>query len=235
MARMSTSARDERLRQRLRRLRRPAFLGTMRRTTPLSAHWGFERGTPVDRFYIERFLEQNRRDIRGRVLELMDPRYATRFGAEVTQVDVLDIDPTNPRATITADLEDPASLPPGAFDCFILTQTLQFVYDVGAALAAAHAALRIGGVLLATLPSVSKIDRSAGVDGDYWRFTAASASRLLGSVFGDENVTVEAHGNVLTAVAFLMGMAADELKLRELEQQDDFFPVVVCARALRSA
>jgi SAM-dependent methyltransferase len=205
----------------------------MRRTTPLSAHWGFERGTPVDRYYIERFLEQHRRDIRGRVLELMDTRYTTRFGVDVTQADVLDIDPANPQATITANLEDHDSLPSAAFDCFILTQTLQFVYDVSAALAAAHAALRTGGVLLATLPSVSKIDRSAGVDGDYWRFTAASATRLFGSVFGEDNVAVEPHGNVLTAVAFLMGMAADELKLRELELEDDFFPVVVCVRAVK--
>ncbi len=235
MSPMPTSARQERLRQRLRRLRQPAFLGTVRRTAPLSAHWGFERGTPVDRFYIERFLQEHRGDIRGRVLELMDARYATRFGVDVTQVDVLDIDPANPHATITADLEDPDSLPSNAFDCFILTQTLQFVYDVGAALTAAHSALRFGGVLLATLPSVSKIDRSAGVDGDYWRFTVASATRLFGSVFGEDNVAVEPHGNVLAAVAFLMGMAADELKTRELEEQDDFFPVVVCVRAVKSA
>lgn len=59
---------------------------------PLTSDWGFSRGLPVDRPYIEAFLERHAADIRGRVLEVGDDSYTRRFGGErVTQRDVLDI------------------------------------------------------------------------------------------------------------------------------------------------
>src|SRR5215210_6981680 len=59
---------------------RPIVWGTLRRTRPLSANYGLERGTPVDRVYIERFLKTHAEDIHGRVLEIRDPRYTRAFG-----------------------------------------------------------------------------------------------------------------------------------------------------------
>src|SRR5437773_2644889 len=79
-----------RLRQFLSRLRHPAWLGTVRRTAPLSSIWGHDRGRPIDRFYIERFLDEHRRDIRGRVLEIRDNAYTRCFGRDVVHSDVLD-------------------------------------------------------------------------------------------------------------------------------------------------
>jgi SAM-dependent methyltransferase len=212
------------------RLRRPAILGTLRRTSPLSRYWGFDRGTPVDRYYIEKFLWENRGDIRGRVLELMDSGYTDLFGSGVTQVDVLDIDPANEKATIIDDLASGAVLPAGAFDCFVLTQTLHIIYDVRGALATAHRVLRPGGVLLATLPAVSRIWREGA---DFWRFTDASTLRLFREVFG-EHVEVRSEGNVLTAIAFLTGMAHEELRPRELDANDPLFPVTITARAIKA-
>lgn len=217
----------------LRWRRRPLWLGSLRRTTPISQHWGAERGLPVDRYYIERFLEEHAGDIRGRVLEVMDARYTERFGTAVERSDVLDVDAANPSATIVADLTDAGSIPSGSFDCFVLTQTLQFVYDVGAAVREAHRLLRPGGVLLATVPAVSRVDRKAGRDGDFWRFTADSCATLFGSVFGSGNVEVRAHGNVLAGVAFLAGLAREDLSERELDEEDDLFPVVVTVRAVK--
>jgi SAM-dependent methyltransferase len=219
--------------RRLRRLRRPAWLGTARRTTPLSDVWGIDRGTPVDRVYVESFLERHRSDIRGRVLEVGDPRYTDRYGTGVTAHDVLDVDPGNPQATLVADLARPDAFEEGAYDCFVLAQTLQYVFDIRAAVRSAHRLLRPGGVLLVTVPCVSRIARSAGVAGDFWRFTHASVERLLAGEFGADAVDVAAHGNVLTAIAFLHGMAAEELKARELEADDPWFPVVVTARAVK--
>ncbi len=212
------------------RLRRPAILGTLRRTSPLSPYWGFDRGTPIDRYYIERFLWENRTDIQGRVLELMDSGYTDLFGTNVTQADVLDIDSTNDQATIVDDLTVGEKLPQGAFDCFILTQTLHIVYDVRAAIATAHRVLRPGGVLLATLPAVSRIWREGS---DFWRFTEASALPLFREAFG-EQVEVASHGNVLTAIAFLTGRAHEELRRKELDDNDPIFPVTITVRAVRT-
>ena len=42
------------------------------------------------------------------------------------------------------------------------------------------------------------------------------------------------YGNVLTATAFLMGMAAEDLRQAELDRADPSFPVVVGIRAQRA-
>jgi SAM-dependent methyltransferase len=211
---------------------RPAWLGSIRRTTPLSPIWGHDRGTPVDRYYIEQFLDQNRQDIRGRVLEIKDSSYTDRFGAGVERADVLDIDARNPRATIVADLSRADHIAADSYDCFVLTQTLQLIYDFDAAIRQVCRILRPGGVLLATLPGISRVER-ASAESDYWRFTGASGTALFGSVFGSAQVGVRSYGNVLTAIAFLTGMAHEELSRPELETLDAHFPVIIAVRAVK--
>jgi SAM-dependent methyltransferase len=220
--------------KRLERLRRPAWLGTIRRTTPLSEHYGRDRGTPVDRFYIEQFLTAERAAITGRVLEVLNRDYTERFGSALERSDVLDVDPGNADATIVADLAAADAIPTGSFDCFILTQTLQYVYDLEAAVAHSHRILRPGGTVLCSVPTVSRIGRLE-LPSEYWRLTAAACARLFGDAFAGGEVTVRARGNVLAAVAFLMGMAAEELSKRDLERDDPFFPVVVTVRATKAA
>jgi SAM-dependent methyltransferase len=186
----------------------------------------------VDRHYIESFLAEHCEDIRGRVLEVQDSGYTDRFGTSVERRDVLDVDPANPKATIVADLAAADGVPGDSFDCFILTQTLHLIYDARAALRHACRLLRPGGVLLATLPAVSRISQGAAAN-DYWRFTPASAAALFGEVFGPERISVHSYGNVLTAIAFLAGMAREELSPRELDVRDEHFPVVVAVRAVK--
>ena len=221
------------LRQGLRRLLRPARLGVLRRTRPLSDVWGFDRGTPVDRHYIESFLAGHRADVHGRVLEVQDSGYTNRFGTGVERRDVLDVDPNNHRATLVADLAAADGIPEGAFDCFLLTQTLHLIYDARAALGHARRLLRPGGVLLATVPAVSRVSRGAAAS-DSWRFTPAAAAALFGEVFGPERITVQSYGNVLAAVAFLSGMAREELSARDLDVRDERFPVIVGVRAVKA-
>jgi hypothetical protein len=54
--------------------------GNLRRVTPLSQEFGFDRGLPIDRYYIENFLAHHAEDIRGHVLEVRDATYTQRFG-----------------------------------------------------------------------------------------------------------------------------------------------------------
>ena len=231
----SPAARDPlRWRRRLQRLRRPAWLGSIRRTTPLSDHWGRDRGTPVDRYYIERFLAAEREAIRGRVLEMLNAEYTERFGVGVETSDVLDIDPSNASATIVADLAAADCMPDAAFDCFVLTQTLQYVYDLQSAVRHVHRVLRPGGTVLCTVPTVSRIARGT-LETEYWRLTALGCERLFAEAFAGGVVEARAHGNVLTAVAFLVGMAAEELSPRELDLVDPFFPLLVTVRATKAA
>jgi SAM-dependent methyltransferase len=214
---------------------RPPRLGDLRRLTPIDPNWGFERGTPIDRVYVERFVGSHSSDIRGRVLEIAAPDYTSRFGTGVEQVDVLMAKEGNPQATIVGDLAHAPHVPDDTFDCAIVTQTLQFVYDVRAALATLHRILAPGGVLLATVPGLTKISPPEDTEyGEWWHYTGRSAGRLAEEAFGAGNVSVEAFGNVLTAAGFLYGLAASDLEAAELDARDPLYEVVIGVRAVKA-
>lgn len=208
--------------------------GELRRTTPIARGFGFARGEPIDRYFIDRFFAANSDAIRGRVLEIGARPYTLRFGGEkVTQSDVLHAIEGNPEATLVGNLETGKGVPEGLFDCLVLTQTIHVIYHFQDALRTAYRALKPGGVLLATFPSISQVsvyDVDAGW-GDYWRFTGLAVERLLAEIFPPENVRIGTHGNVLTASSFLFGLASSELTERELNEVDPEFVMLVTVRA----
>jgi SAM-dependent methyltransferase len=205
--------------------------GTLRTVTPTSRVFGFDRGLPIDRYYIERFLAQHSPDIQGRVLEVADNTYTRQFGgSRVVVSDVLFATAGHPQATIVGDLSRGDGLPSDAFDCIILTQTLQFLYDVRASAQHLYRMLKPGGVLLATVPGISQISRY-DMDrwGEFWRFTSMSARRLFEEV-APMDIRVETHGNVLAAVAFLHGLATEELREDELNAVDPDYELLIAIR-----
>ena len=208
--------------------------GDLRRTAPISPVWGLDRGIPLDRYYIHRFLDRHQSDIRGRVLEVKDSGYARAFGADrVTACDVLDVDRANTRATVVADLSRADTIADETYDCFILTQTLGVIYDVAGSVRHAVRVLKPGGVLLCTLPAAGRISSEEGLDGDYWRFTEASVRRLFADVLPPGSFEVNGRGNVLACTAFLYGLAPHELTAEELDTVDPYFPVVYTVRAVK--
>ena len=207
--------------------------GDLRRVTPLSREFGFDRGSPVDRRYIEGFLDRHAADIRGRVLEVKDAAYTRRFGGERVEVsDVLDVDSANRDATLIDDLTTGAQLPSDAFDCVVLTQTLHLIFDVHAAAHTLHRILKPGGVLLLTVPGITPIPRMESSSW-YWSFSAVAADRLFRGAFASGTVDVESHGNVLAATAFLYGLAERELRDAELDANDADYPVTITVRAVK--
>ncbi len=209
-------------------------LGSFGRVHPISRAFGFDRGTPIDRYYIEHFLDQCARDIRGRVLEVGDDAYTRRFGgARVTQCDVLHVTPGNPQATLVGNLETGEGLAGRTYDCLILTQTLHCVYDLRAAVRTVRGLLAPGGVALVTLPGISQISRyDADRWGDYWRVTPLAARRLFEGSFEAGEIDVRGHGNALSAVALLQGLATEDLPPHVLEAHDSDYPVIVHVRAI---
>jgi SAM-dependent methyltransferase len=203
---------------------------------PASRLYGFDRGKPVDRHYIEDFLRRHDDEICGRVLEVGDDRYTREFGSGITRSDVVDVDPANPQATYVGDLAEIRTLPADSFDCIVCTQVLMLVYDVHAALATLHRALAPGGVLLVTVAGITRVCRPE-VDrgGDYWRFTSASLRRLLEQSFEPAEVAVASYGNVRSAAAGLYGLVVRDLRSAELELHDPDYEVIVAARARKRA
>ena len=209
--------------------------GDLRRVSPISKKFGLDRGFSIDRYYIEKFLGEFLADIRGTVLEVGDNGYTKKFGQKrVSRSDVLHVEKGHPQATIVADLSRDRTLPADTFDCIICTQTLQFIYDLRAALQCLFRILKPGGVLLATMAGISQVSRF-DMDrwGDYWRLTTLSTSRLFDGVFPPGSVQINAYGNVLSAVAFLHGIAASELTEDELNYRDPDYQLVIAVKAVK--
>jgi SAM-dependent methyltransferase len=211
--------------------------GSLRRLHPIGEVFGVKRGQSVDRcidrYYITAFLARHASDIHGHVLEIADNTYTRRFGADRVQcADVLHAVSGNPAATIVADLTSAANVPSGRFDCIILTQTLQYIYDLRAALRTVHRLLKPGGVVLATVPGISQTSRyDAEQWGEFWRFTTLSARRLFGEVFPAHSTVIQGYGNVLVALAFLHGLLSEELRQEELDYHDPDYELLIAIRA----
>jgi SAM-dependent methyltransferase len=219
-------------------------LGRTSPLLPVSRSFGFERGLPIDRHYIEDFLARHGSwpdywsgDIRGVVLEVGDDTYTRRFGgSHVERAEVLHISADNPGATIVGDLSSGENVPEGAFDCVICTQTLNVVYDVRASVRTLERALKPGGVLLLTVAGLCPAARpDRDLWGDYWRFTSLSMRRLLEEAFRPDHVRVEAYGNLASAVAFLRGLATQDLSAELLAPADPDFELLIAARAQRAS
>src|SRR3989344_2001493 len=209
----------------LRRLKKPRWLYLLwRKLIPLSPKYGMERGQPVDRYYIDLFLSHHADSIRGKCLEVRDNRYTGRFASQITHADILDIDTANTEATIHADLRSAPQIPDNTYDCLILTQVFQYIDDVTAALRECYRILKPGGVLLAVVPAMARLDPKIP---EYWRFTADGMRRLLGTVFSEEHTTVTGHGNVLVGTGFWIGQAAEEFSKKELDYNDQNFSIII--------
>ena len=212
----------------------PFDWGDLRRVLPVSADWGYERGIPVDRYYIERFLESHAADVQGAVLEIQESDYTRRFGGErVARSDVVDINADNPRANHIGDLRRLEAIPSDSYDCFILTQTIHVIDDMAAVLREAVRILKPGGVLLVTLPCASRVCLEYGDDGDFWRVTEAGARRLFAAILPSTHFAIQTFGNVLTNVAFLEGLACHEVSAEEFEVYDPFHPLLVGVRGIK--
>jgi SAM-dependent methyltransferase len=208
--------------------------GDLRRLQPVSREFGYDRGLPIDRYYIERFLQIHRRDVTGRTLEIGDDEYTRRFGSgRTTRRDVLHVHGRNPAATIVGDLADAPQIADGTFDCIVVTQTLHLIYDIDLAVATLRRILRPGGVVLATFPGISQLSRDEWSRTWSWGFDARLARRLFASRFGEHNVTVEVHGNSLAAAAFLQGLATADLAPAQLDADEEGCELLVAVRAVR--
>lgn len=209
--------------------------GDFNRVTPFSADFGFDRGGPIDRFYIDQFLTENKGRVRGRVLEIGDNAYTVMYGGDkVVQSDILHIDRSNTRATYIGDITDVPQIPSEEFDCIIFTQTLHLIYDFKSALKTCYRILKPGGCLLLTVPGISHIDKGEWRDYWLWSFTDTSMRRLMTETFNGSAIDIKTYGNVYVAAAFLYGMGITEFRKDLLVHHDNSYQVIISAAAVKA-
>jgi SAM-dependent methyltransferase len=206
------------------------------RLKPVGRAWGGDRGLPIDRYYIEDFLKKSEPYIRGRVLEIGDNDYTRRYGGNrVTKSEILHASKAPPKATYVADLVDAPHVPSGIFDCIILTQTLQLIDDLPLAVKTLHRILKPGGTLLATVPGISQIYKGDQEDWkDYWRLTTHSAEWLFRKFFSANEIEIKSCGNILAAIAFLQGLAVEDVNIADLEHCDSYYQLLILIKATKS-
>ncbi|MBN2349904.1 MAG: hypothetical protein JXJ22_13750 [Bacteroidales bacterium] len=206
----------------------------LRSVTPVSEYFGIDRGLPVDRYYIGKFLNNNKNLIKGIVLEIGDDFYSKLYGKGITTQEILHFTSGNPVATLTGDLTKTETLKPEIADCFICTQTLNFIYNVKEAIQGIYYLLKNNGTALVTIAGISQIS-SYDMErwGDYWRFTDKSAQKIFSDVFGEQNVEVQTYGNVLSSVSFLEGISSEELMENELLYNDKNYQLVIAVKAIK--
>lgn len=209
--------------------------GDFHRITPFSADFGFDRGGAIDRFYIESFLDENKARVRGKVLEIGDNAYTTKYGGDrVLQSDILHIDHSNARATYIGDITYFPQIPSAEFDCIIFTQTLHLIYDFRSALNTCYRILKPGGCLLLTVPGITPVDRGKWRDHWLWSFTDTAIRKLMTETFNGSNAAVTTYGNVYVAAAFLYGVGLAEFRKEYLYHHDNSYQVIISAAAVKA-
>jgi SAM-dependent methyltransferase len=204
------------------------LLGSLK---PLSRVFGGDRGIPIDRYYIEKFLAENSHLIKGHVLEVAGSTYTRKFGGDnVAGASVLHANNDKKNVDIVGNLETGEGIPKNKIDCFILTQTLLCIFDVQTAAQNAIKLLKPGGALLLTVPGITQISRFDYERwGQYWSFTDLSVRKLFEKIVPPANIEVKTYGNVKAASAFLYGLALHEVKKKDLDYTDPDYQMVISA------
>lgn len=201
----------------------------------ISTEFGYDRGKPIDRHYVEDFLARHAGLIRGHVLEIGDTAYTVQFGGErVVAAETFHRYAGQPGVTYVGDMAGAHNLPDESFDCMVLTQTLHLIFDMPAAIATIWKALKPGGSVLITVPWISPIDKGEWGETWYWAISPAGLRKLLETRFAADDIAIDAYGNALAASAFLYGLAEHEVRPQDLDVDDPLCPVIVAASARKA-
>ena len=197
------------------------------RHRPASRHWGADRGKPVDRIYLESFLDRHRQFITGRVMEIGGRYYTDTYGHDVTDSVVYDV-AEGADVDVVGDLATGVGLADNSFDSAVVLQTLMMIHDIQGAADTIHRILKPGGVALVTVNFIAPNCDDPCQDMWQWNITPNALSRLMSDRFGSDNVTVESYGNFGAASSFLAGLAAEEVTC-DLWTHEPGYEVLVAA------
>ncbi len=201
---------------------------------PLSRRFGKEHGKAIDRFYIEKFLAQNNKFISGDVLEVADSTYTKKYAKGNYIPHILHVNGWGEGNVIKGNLETGEGIIEDSIDCFICTQTIQFIFDVDAVMANIYKLLKDGGAALITAAGIAQISKYDYLNwGEYWRFTQKAMERICEKHFGVGNVKVNSYGNMKVSIAMLYGLSQDDLTKEDFEYEDDQYPMIVSAVCIK--
>ncbi len=200
-------------------------------TEPISRQFGTERGTPIDRYYIDEFLRNHSGLIRGDVLEIEDNTYTVRFGKDrVVRSIVMDVNAQNSNISFNGNLETGEGIRDEIADCFILTQTLMYIFDLKNAAHNINRILKAGGTALVTCSGISQNSiRCMDNYGCYFNFNKDVFVKMFQEETALQVIETGSYGNVKTVSAHLNGLCCEDLEVNDFMPNDKYYPLIVYA------
>ena len=197
--------------------------GSFKRHAPFCPNYGYSRGTPIDRYYLEKFIAQIRDQVAGDTLEVGGRRENQKLYGfnNARSYMTMDVEP-HPEVAIVADVHNADAFKTGSFDTVVILNVLEHCENPSLAVANLHRWLRNGGRVFCMVPNAQRVH---GAPNDFWR-PLPGAIELLFSSFPRRQLFV--YGNALTTIASLMGVAAEELSPADLDWHDSEYPVATC-------
>lgn len=200
-------------------------------TEPISRQFGTERGTPIDRYYIDEFLKKHSELISGDVLEIEDNTYTIRFGKDhVARSIVMDVNAQNINISFNGNLETGEGIKDEIADCFILTQTLMYIFDLKKAAHSINRILKAGGTALITCSGISQNSiRCMDNYGCYFNFNKDVFMKMFQEEISLQVMETGSYGNVKTVSAHLNGLCCEDLTENDFMPNDKYYPLIVFA------
>ena len=200
--------------------------GDFGRLWPFSQRFGFDRGAPVDRYYLQQFVRSIRPVVRGRCLEIGGSRWSNWFYRfDVDEFRSLELEQSRIADDLVGDAADRGVLDPASWDSILAFHVLEHCPNPFAVVSNMRAWLRPNGHACIAVPCAQRVH---SYPGDYWRFMP-DGLRVLFSDFSEVNVST--YGNPLTVVSNYMGLSHTELAAEDMNAAHPDYPVLACVVA----
>lgn len=197
--------------------------GDFRKTFPMCHACGFTRGTPIDRYYLQKFVREINDQVVGDVLEIGAVPKDKEFYdfSDRKSYKVLNLEP-GIGVNLVGDAHDLTLIETESVDSVIIFNVLEHCYAPWQVLQNIHTWLKPGGKCFCLVPNAQRLhDRPA----DYWRPLPDGIS-LLFKGFSQKQMYV--YGNPLSVIAIFHGLATEELTTEELDAFHPDYPVLTC-------
>jgi len=197
--------------------------GDLKRTVPICQAFGLTRGTPVDRYYLSKFLCEVQSQIIGNILEVGGTAkdkdfYEVNSG---TSYKILNIEP-GVGVDIVGDVHNASLVEANSFDSIIIFNVLEHCYAPWQVVENIHKWLKPGGKCFAMVPSSIRLHATPM---DYWR-PLPDAFAWMFQNFSQHKLYI--YGNPISVIASYHGIAQEELTAEELDAFHPDFPVATC-------
>jgi SAM-dependent methyltransferase len=197
--------------------------GQLRRLTPICGRYGASRGTPIDRYYLGRFVDTIRPLVSGNVLDIGgDTVYRKAFGFHAVKAhDILQLPPF-PGAKYLGDAHDPSLVQANRYDAVLAFNVLEHCARPWQIAGNIYRWLKPGGRAFCVVPNAQRLHH---VPKDYWRILPQGLESIF-SEFSTRKIVV--YGNPCTVVGAYLGIASGELTRQELDHAHPDYPVITC-------